>query len=127
MRTFCDLMPSISMASMIMSLAFCNGGGQPASQISPKDFISAFTSLRNGKSMWYVQFMVIRHKREEVKQAGEREVGVKKYLGTSTLKHIKILPIGEEVVSLSRALKQTTSQLRVSMGISLCEITNAVS
>lgn len=77
--------------------------------------------------MWYVQFMVIEHKREEVKQAGEREVGVKKYLGTSTLKHITILPIGEEVVSLSRALNQTTSQLRLSMGISLCEISNAVS
>lgn len=74
-------MPSISMASMIMSLAFCNGGGQPASQISPKDFISAFTSLRNGKSMWYVQFMVIRHKREEVKQAEGKRSGCGKVSG----------------------------------------------
>lgn len=54
-------------------------------------------------------------------------MGVKKYLGTSARKHLTILPIGEEVVSLSRALNQTTSQLRLSMGISLCEISNAVS
>lgn len=79
--SFCDLMPSISRASMIMSLTFCDGGGQPASQISQKAFISAFTFLRNGKAMWYVQFMVIRHQREEVKQAEGKRSGCEKVSG----------------------------------------------
>lgn len=54
-------------------------------------------------------------------------MGVKKYLGTSANEHITILPIGEEVVSLSRALNQATRQLWLSMGISLCEISKAIS
>lgn len=64
-----------------MSLTFCDGGGQPASQISQKAFISAFTFLRNGKAMWCVQFMVIRHKREEVKQAEGKRNGCEKVSG----------------------------------------------
>lgn len=40
--SFCNLMPSISMASMKMSLAFCNGGGQPASDILERFYFSIY-------------------------------------------------------------------------------------
>lgn len=112
---------------MIMSVTFCNGGRQPASQISQKDFISAFTFLRNGKTLLYVQFMVIRHKTEEVKQAEGKRSGYEKVSGNFCSQTHYNFAIGEEVVSRSRVLNQTIRQLWLSMGLSLHEISKAIS
>lgn len=94
--------------------------------ITQKDCISAFTSLRNSKAMWYAHFMVIRHKGRRGNRQREREMSVGKHLGTPASKHMTILPIDEEVASLHQALKQTTHLIWLSMNIFLSEISKAI-
>jgi hypothetical protein len=66
-----------------------------------KILFSAFTFLRNSKALWYVPFMVIRHKREKDKVAERKRSGGGKTCRLKLANILRFSKLEKQLVSLN--------------------------